>query len=401
MIKPNLEAGFASLCHNPLRAILTVSGIVVGIAAVVAVLAIGKGNEATIEQHVQQMGASLFWIEMRIPASQSGIPQVSQASYPVAPYAQALTTNDADKIASRCNLVEWSSPFITTHMTGSVNGKQTQLKVVAVNSRYHKVRSLKIMNGRFFSDLENIQQREVCVAEKSIQGRSSEEHEGFADVGGLRFKIVGTVKPEDRTVVPDQAQTIYVPITVFQQRLAGSKTIHTIYCKARDASVDEARRQVEKVLASKVKHTLQVRSPRDLFQRAEDMSRTATLVTAGIGMLSLFVGGIGIMNILLASVAERTREIGIRKAVGAKRKDILIQFLFESILFSLIGGAVGLGFGIVSSNLLGSLLRIPSLISAEAIVVGVVFSLVVGVIFGVYPAWKASRLSPIEALRYE
>ncbi|MCL5266521.1 MAG: FtsX-like permease family protein [Bacteroidetes bacterium] len=172
-----------------------------------------------------------------------------------------------------------------------------------------------------------------------------------------------------------------------------------------------AKHQVEKVLSAKVmvdnrgisprKLPFHVISSRDMFEHAESMVKTATMVTAGIGMLSLFVGGIGIMNILLAGVTERTREIGVRKTVGARRRDILFQFLFESILFSLSGGVLGILAGIFVGNSLGSFIKVPAVFSIDSLLVGFFFSIATGTIFGVYPAWRAARMTPVDALRTE
>jgi putative ABC transport system permease protein len=286
---------------------------------------------------------------------------------------------------------------------GTLNGKSEQLNAIATTPEYRSVKSLTLVSGRYLSDADIQYRGDVCVIEETAGVNGLSHQEQFVELQGRRFRIVGMLKKESLPSMPGNPIAVHVPIATAQRMFIGERAVHTIYCTAQEGSLERAMKQVENVLKSRTKGTVQfqLRTPRDIFQRAESMTRTATLVTAGIGMLSLFVGGIGIMNILLASVLERTREIGIRKAVGARKKDILFQFLFESILFSVFGGLWGVASGIVVSKFLSSAIEIPAVISVEAIVVGISFAIATGVLFGVYPAWKAAKLNPIESLRYE
>jgi putative ABC transport system permease protein len=397
MIKSsNLEVGLSSLGSNPLRSSLTIIGIVVGIAAVVTVLSIGKGHEAKIEAEIQRMGASLFWVERTSRSFVSSYPRKHLLSH-------WLTLADAEAIGKTCTAVMWSVPVSTFFTSGRLNGKSVQLNVCATLSQYFKMKSLELLSGRYLCDEDAMQLSNVCVTEETAGSAVRINQEQYAEIEGRRFRVVGILRHASGSAMTGIVATIHIPITVAQKKLTGDQSIQTILCTAKEGSLQRAMRQVETVLKRRAggRLDLQLRSSRDIFQRAETLTNTATMVTAGIGMLSLFVGGIGIMNILLASILERTREIGIRLAVGARRKDILIQFLFESICLSILGGILGVVLSIFTSALLSSMVDVPRVLSFEAILVGVAFATGVGVVFGAYPAWRAARLSPVDALRYE
>ncbi|MHB8338668.1 MAG: ABC transporter permease [Ignavibacteriaceae bacterium] len=403
MIKQNLTISLISLRSNLLRSFLTTSGIVIGIAAVVAVLSIGKGNEEKIEAQIQQMGANLFWVTpMSTPlignshfAGQSGM-SFSSSQY-------LLTRKDANAIRDRCKEVLWSAPVITSFGTGELNGKTVQLNVIATDPEYLKVKSLEIVAGRYLVDEDLFQLNNVCVIEETPGLRLYPGQENFIFLNSRKFKIVGIIKREKFQIANINSIIIYIPLTVAQKEIIGSPAVQSIYCIGKDNALDIAKRQVETILSSRNggKMKYDIRSTRDLLNRAETLTRTATMVTAGIGMISLFVGGIGIMNILLASVFERIKEIGIRRSVGARKRDILLQFLFEAIAFSLFGGVIGVIGGLLVTKSLSLIIDIPAVYSFEAVLVGLVFSCFIGLIFGVYPAWKAANFNPIESLRYE
>lgn len=395
MITKNLQIALFFFRHNPLRSFLTMIGIIVGIAAVVAVLSIGKGNEAKIEAEIRKIGSSLFWIEpLARPAAEPG----KFYSAPI----QLLTIEDAAAIALNASAVKWSSPVSLLFASGAINGKSTQFSIVATTPQYSKVKSLSLLSGRYLSDIDLIRLNPVCIIEETPGIHFLANLDPSLEIQGHKLKIIGMTKREITNDLPGRPLTVYISISTAAQRFVEGYKVHKIYCTARDGSLNLAIDQVKDILRSRNQGRLnfQIRTPREFFQSAQNLTRTATLVTAGIGMLSLLVGGIGIMNVLLASVLERTKEIGILRAVGAKKRDILFQFLLESISLSVIGGLLGVTVGLLASKFMSFIIDLPMVISLDSIFSGIIFSGVVGLIFGVFPAWKAATLNPIEALHY-
>lgn len=403
MIKRNLEIGLVSLLANPLRSVLTMSGIIVGIAAVVAVLAIGKGQEARIRTEVEKMGENLIRITpQRLgPAIARDFPTFT--SRPSQTQIEPLRLGDAEAIARTCPAIERVAPVATIYSRATINGVSVQVSVSGTTASYQSVRGYQLLVGRYLADEDLRQRSQVCVLEQSQGFPFLFGSNRYIDIIGLRFRVVGIVKPRSSLSTPVNTVALHVPITLLQERVTGNNEVQTIYCLARPGAMEDAQRQVQRVMTSRGggKSRFNILTTKDFFEGAENMTRIATLVTAGIGALSLFVGGIGIMNILLASVMERTREIGLRKSVGARSKDILFQFLLESVAFAVSGGVLGICVGVVAASALTSLIGIPAVFSPEAMLVGIVFSLTVGIASGVYPAYKAAKLDPIEALRYE
>ena len=247
------------------------------------------------------------------------------------------------------------------------------------------------------------QLNDVCVIEENSYSRFSTEQESFIFINGRRFKIIGKIKGETFQITSNKVIAVHIPLTVAQIKIHGSPAVYSIYCLSKDQLLETAKQQVETILQTRSKGEInyEIRGTRDLFSKTETLTKTATMVTAGIGMISLFVGGIGIMNILLASVFERIKEIGIRRSVGAKKRDILLQFLFEAIALTILGGIIGVTTGLFITRFLSAAIEIPYVFSIEAAIAGLVTSTLTGLIFGIYPALKAANLDPVESLRYE
>jgi putative ABC transport system permease protein len=414
IIIQNLEAGLVSFRNNPLRSALTMIGIVVGISAVVAVLSIGKGNEAKVEAQVNKMGASLFWIE---PQSRFSVNQVGASmALSMSNYMYHLSVMDVELIKEQCPLVKYVAPETSFYVQGVLDEKSVQVNIIATTPEYEKVKSLHLIGGRYICDMDVKDVSNVCVVEEN-PGMNLESAVGHGlTINGTAYRIVGIIKKQNAFLPSFASMVAYAPLSAVRN-LGGENSVQSIYCLADEASegnyVERAKHQVERALMTNYRLSesysefpkgdfpFQILSSRDIFERAESMVKTATMVTAGIGMLSLFVGGIGIMNILLASVTERTREIGVRKTVGARKRDVMLQYLFESIMLSAAGGILGVVGGIFIGKTLSSLIHVPSVFSLDSVLIGILFSIATGTIFGVYPAWKAAKMAPIDALRYE
>ncbi|MBF8247566.1 MAG: ABC transporter permease [Bacteroidetes bacterium] len=378
------------------------SGIVVGIAAVVTVLSIGKGHEEKIQSQINRMGADIFWVSVQRSSQFEG--NIAFSGGRRTPRTTStLTGPDADAVRDRCNAVTWCAPVFNSMARGMLNEKDLQLNVVATTPEYRKVRALNLVAGRYLVDQDVREVSDVCVIEEIAGVKCGLDEDNYIYLDSRKLRIVGILKPDGLQLTAGNSATVHIPLTLSQSKLTGSDVIHSIYCRATKGSLDKAKRQVEEALNSRTRGLarLEMRGPRDLFSTAESMTRTATMVTAGIGMISLFVGGIGIMNILLASVFERINEIGLRRSLGARKWDVLSQFLYESIAFSVCGGIVGVLAGTAVTESLTSFIDIPAVFSFESVVIALFFSCALGVIFGVYPAWKAASINPVEALRYE
>lgn len=387
----NLETAFHSLNHNLFRSFLSVIGIVVGIAAVSTVLSIGKGNELKISEDLQRIGTNLFWI----------VPDINRSDLQKSINTNIFSSFTAKRIKRHCSNIHLVSPLASFFSNGTLRGRNYQINVMAVNEDYAKIKSLSLLSGRFISPLDLLKKNRVCVIEEISGALFYKEKDSYLWINGIHFRVIGIVGKKD--FLRPNALNVYIPITSAQEDFSASSRIYRLFLKPYSNRFDRPIDQVEKYLISvkKGKKVFRIFTPRDILKKREEMTRTATLVTAGIAMLSLFVGGIGIMNILISSVYERTREIGIRKSVGARKMDILIQVLFESLIISFSGGFIGIILGIFISGIVTAILKIPYSLSLLSLIIPAVFSLSVGLLFGIYPAVKASRLDPIEALRYE
>ena len=404
-IYESLRTAMTGLTTNKMRAALTMLGIIIGVASVVALMSVGEGVQETITGEIQGLGSNLLFI------------RADQSEDSTAP--AYITTADAEALADPFNAP--SLVAVAPTMQGTLRISQgdeaTSLTVSGTNSQYAQIRNLELSLGGFLTEADLDAQARVAVlgwgAYSDLFADGDYPIGQTVTIDGVRFEVVGVV--EEQGGFGSDDDTIYVPLTTAQIRffpqrtLSGERPVAAIYVSVLDASqVDVAIEQIAQVLRER--HDLaaddvddfQVTSQQAVLDIASQITGVLTLFLGAIAGISLLVGGIGIMNIMLVSVTERTREVGIRKAVGATKRDILLQFLLEAIVLSFLGGLLGIAVGITGANLISKLT--PDL--ATKVTVGTVslasgVASAVGLVFGVYPAMRAANLRPIEALRYE
>jgi len=324
---------------------------------------------------------------------------------------QTLTLQDAEAIAARCPSVVTAVPETRQNMQVKYLNQNTNTTIFGTSSDYPSVRNYSVQEGRFFTEQEVKGMRKVAAigatTAKNLFGNSSPVGK-FININGIQFKVVGLIAPKGSTGWNDPDDQIFIPVTTAMRRVFGVQNIRSISVQAKSMALTaQASEEVRALLRKRHKLTNDMEddfylgNQAEIMEMAEEASRMFTLLLAGIASVSLLVGGIGIMNIMLVSVTERTREIGIRKALGARRKDIMLQFLVESLVLSLFGGIVGILLGVAGSSLLSRSPEWSVSVSVQSIVLSFSFAVIVGIFFGLYPAWQASRLDPIEALRYE
>jgi len=399
-----LQSALVALLRNKMRSVLTVLGITIGIAAVICVVAIGKAGQAQVEQQLNNLGDNFVWIE----AGGRAVNGVRTGTHGT----KTLTFADAVAIKNQISLIKSVSPNVDGPVQIIYGNQNWFTGFRGVTPEYFDIKRWYVDQGAAFSQDDVDRAADVCAIGRTVRDQlfGVEDPVGkVMRVKDLPCKVVATLHPKGLSVSgQDQDDTILMPYTTAQKKIKGTAWLDDILCSAvSQAAVKVAGQEAAAVLRDR--HHLRaeeeddfnIRNPEDIIQAQLEASRTLTVLLIAIASISLVVGGIGIMNVMLVSVTERTREIGVRVAVGATEEAIQLQFLGESVMLSLVGGAAGVLFGVVGSYLVGQTLRWPMQMSLESVVIAAVFSIAVGVFFGYYPARKASLLDPIEALRYE
>jgi len=408
-----LQVALESIVAHKMRAILTMLGIIIGVAAVLVTMGIGRGAASNITERIESQGTNLLTINPGA-SSAGGLSGASGS-------AGTLTMGDARALANR-ELhpgIEWVAPEYGSNARLVVGSTNTQNTVTGVTAAYATVRNLEIATGRFLTEEEIEAQSQVVVlgSELAVDLYGPEDPLGLSvRIDAQPFQVVGVLKESGgfgRNTPDEQA---YVPIGLAQGRLfnapryRGEYTVSSLNVQAVSSDqVDAAEQQIETTL--RLRHNLQASDENDfnifnqasLLETASDITQTLTIFLGSIGAISLLVGGIGIMNIMLVSVTERTREIGLRKAIGAHDSDILLQFLVEALVLCFLGGLIGVGLAYGLASLLA---QVPAftfqvLIQSDSLALALGFSLLAGLVFGIYPAMRATQLDPIEALRSE
>jgi putative ABC transport system permease protein len=399
-----LASAVWALLRNTMRSLLTVLGITIGIAAVICVVAIGKAGQARVEQQLNNLGDNFVWIE----AGGRAVNGVRTGTHGT----KTLTLADAAAIKAQVPLIKSVSPNVDAS-TQIIYGNQNWFTSYrGVSPEYFDIKRWMVDQGAVFSQDDVDRAADVCVIGRTVRDQLFGAANPIGQVIRIRdlpCQVVATLQPKGLSVSgQDQDDTVILPYTTAQRKIKGIDWLDDILCSAvSQSAVKLAGQQAAALLRDR--HHLRpeedddfnIRNPEDIIRAQLDASRTLTLLLVAVASISLLVGGIGIMNVMLVSVTERTREIGVRVAVGATDRAIQFQFLGESVLLSLVGGLAGVLLGIASSGVVGRTLGWPMEMSVQAVAVAALFSVAVGVFFGYYPARKASLLDPIEALRYE
>jgi len=390
---------FDALRANKMRSFLTMLGIIIGVGAVIAVVAIGQGGQAMVVKEIEGVGAGMVWVAPKFdPTKSMDFTKI-----------ELLKPEDLKVIESIPGIKD-SSPEIRANVTVKHGSESMDIGALGVSEGYGTVRNVKVQTGRFLSAVDVEGSGKVTVIGSGVAEKFFGAGKGVGQsihINGLPYTVIGVLEPATGLMAQsgDSANgkyMTYIPYTT-ARRIVGSEDITVVYVQPQETAQTE---KVVKALQAAIDRQrgagkFEAQSMDTIVQSVKAVTNILTSVVAGVAAIALLVGGIGIMNIMLVSVTERTREIGLRKAIGATRQDLLWQFLIEAVVVSVVGGIIGILFGGVLVFLISKLAKLPGLMSLWSVALAFFFSLIVGVIFGVYPANKASRLDPIEALRYE
>lgn len=401
------KVALRALGRNKMRSFLTALGIIIGVGAVISMVSIGEGAKRGVEERFSSMGTNLLFVS---PGSrQRGGVHSGFGGF------NTLKPEDAEAIEQQCDAVRYTSPSVNTRAQVVYGNKNWNTSIQGTGARYPEIRNWTVETGTFFEEGHVKSAAKVCVLGSEVKKNLFEEADAVGQViriNRIPFRVLGVLESKGESGGWfNRDDMIVVPYTAAMKRLMGRDYISSIDVQAVSMErTQEAQRQIEELLrlrhkiAPGAEDDFQVRNMTEIAEGAAEATKIMTILLGSIASISLLVGGIGIMNIMLVSVTERIREIGIRMAVGAREKDILLQFLTEAVVLSVMGGLIGIFFGVGLSKLL---VHVPvfsqfqTAISPNSIALAFLFSASVGIFFGFYPARKASRLDPIEALRYE
>jgi putative ABC transport system permease protein len=405
----SVKIAFQSLLANKLRAFLTMLGIIIGVGAVVAMMSIGYGAQESVLSSVQDIGSNLIIVT---PGNQDEQQQGYERMLGEDRDRESLKVEDVEVIEKEAKFLNGAAPAILNSAIATYLNKNTRVSIYASSEKAETIYNFKVDRGRFYtkSDVKNASN--VALVGQTVINKIFGKIDPIGKIikiDGKNFTIVGTIEPKGTDQFGnDQDNSITIPITTAQQKLYGIDYVNMIIAQStNEDNIDLASAEIEKILRKahnlrpEQKNDFSVQNQTQLVDILGTITNIFTITISSIAGIALLVGGIGIMNIMLVSVTERTREIGIRKAVGAKNRDILLQFLTESVVLSITGGIMGIVFAVTVSLILNRFTILTTSITSFPIILALSFSTVVGLFFGIYPAMRASRLNPIEALRYE
>jgi putative ABC transport system permease protein len=400
----SLRIALRALLRNRLRTALTILGIMIGIGAVICTVALGEGSSAIIHQQMLNLGDNFIWIE-------NGSPNIGGVKG--AKVVERLNAEDSAAIVDEVHEVVRCSPQVDSRIQVVRGNQNWNTTYRGASADYLPIKAWPVVRGANFSDIDVERRERVAVLGQTVVTKLFGEDDPIGEtfrVGTVIFTVVGVVKMRGTsTTGQDQDDTIFIPYTVAQHNLKGNaQIVDDIMCSAvTAAAIKPAQERIADLL--RLRHRIadgqpddfNIRAPEDSIKLQQDTASTLEVMLAAVASVSLMVGGVGIMNIMLVSVAERTREIGLRMAIGARERDVRRQFLTEALMLGLAGGACGVVVGLVSARLFAENYGWPMVISTNTIAIAVAFSSAVGLVFGYYPARHAASLDPIEALRAE
>lgn len=397
----------SSLWANRTRSLLTMLGVVIGVGAVIAMVAIGNGANAQMQGVISAMGSNMIIVRPGAPTT-GGVRQSAGSG-------ARLTLSDIRAIEEECWSIQYIAPQVTTGTQLIYENSNWPSSVVGTTPGFFNIRDFVPQLGRLLDDEDERTAAKVCVIGQTVATElfgTADPLGKFIRINKIPFEVVGVLAAKGQSAMgQDQDDTVIVPITTAQRRLVRSglaDSVSMAFVQAKDISMmDSAIAEIRALLrqrhrlGAEKEDDFEIRNMTQMMESMAQSTRVMTLLLGAVASISLLVGGIGIMNIMLVSVTERTREIGIRMAIGARRGDIRTQFLLEAMILSLLGGIVGILLGFVASQFVTRVMLWPTSVSLAAVALAAGFSCFVGVFFGFYPAWKASLLRPIDALRFE
>lgn len=399
-----IQVSFSSLQTNKVRSFLTMLGIIIGVAAVITMISLGQGAKKAVSDRLEALGTNLLYIR-------AGAPRMGRVRGP-AGAIERLDEKDLKRLKAECTTVDNIVPEITGSRQVIYGNSNWNTRIIGTSPEYFEMRNFNIAQGQEFTQADVNALKRVAVVgptlAENIFGQANPVGKSIR-IGRIRFDVIGVTESKGLSGGwMDYDDIVLIPYTTAQKRVFGIDHLNRLIARLRDESlVQPAYLEIEKTLRES--HRLRpdqendffIQSMSDFAEAREEATQTFTYLLAGVALVSLLVGGIGIMNIMLVSVTERTREIGVRMAIGARRRDILIQFVVESISLSLLGGIMGIFMGIGGSWALAEFFGWTTFIAPGSVALSFLFAFAVGIFFGIYPARKASLLRPIEALRYE
>jgi putative ABC transport system permease protein len=401
-----IQETYFALLRNKARSGLTILGIVIGIGSVIAMISIGQGAQSSIQSNIESMGSNLIMIT---PGMQRSVGTQVRSGFGS---AQSLTLKDVSAIEQEVNSIQYVAPNTSNRYQITAKGTNTNTQVIGVTSAYSAVRNVEISDGYFVSDQNVTSMSKVAVlgpdVQESLFGIDNNAIGQSIRINKITFTVIGVTKTKGGSGMGSQDDVIYIPLSTAQRFLTGNDYVGTISVQVSSQKLmTQAQDDITNLLLSR--HNIsdptladfRIMNQSDIVASASSITGTLTILLGSIAGISLIVGGIGIMNMMLTTVTERTREIGLRKAIGAKRKDISLQFLAEAIMLTLIGGICGIILGWGIALIISKTGIINTKVSLVSIVLAFGVSAVIGIVFGYYPARRASKLNPIEALRYE
>jgi len=404
LIQSSVKVAFKALGKNRFRSFLTMLGIIIGVVSVIVMDAIGNGSSADINARISSLGTNLITISP-VSARDKGVKMESGSG-------ATLKKEDADILLNEVPSIDFVSPFVRTTAQMKFGNRNWRSSISGVYADYFKIRVMEIESGTIFSKDDEKKMAKVCVIGKTVAVNLFADANPIGStirVGTIPFLIIGVLKSKGTSGMgEDQDNVILAPFSTVQNRMLGNDNIQQIYVSAKSEDVvGKAVTEIETALRNRhqlvqsVANDFTISTQLEVRETLNTVVNTITVLLSAVAAISLFVGGIGIMNIMLVSVTERTREIGIRMAVGATGIDVQFQLLLEAVVLSLLGGITGILMGLATAYLVSNFAGFTTIVTIKSIIISFIVSTLIGVFFGWYPSRKAANLNPIDALRYE